>query len=79
MATGDMHTTWDRDREQWKNEREGAQRASGFYDRKDDASAAGRATMRREGGEWLGHRQDNNRINERNTYPRSSDPRRSEG
>jgi len=73
MAKGDMHTTWDDHRGQWKNEREGAARASGYYDRKTDATDAGQATMRREGGEWLGHRKDG-QINERNTYGHDPHP-----
>lgn len=68
MATGDMHTTWDDGQGQWKNQREGSSRASGYYDRKDEASEAGKTTMRREGGEWFGHKKDDGQINERDTY-----------
>lgn len=68
MATGNVHTTYDRERGRWKNKREGAQRASGYYDTAAAASVAGQGLARSTGDEWLKHRKDNARIHERNTY-----------
>lgn len=74
MAKGAVHTVWDEDRGQWKNEREGASRASAYFDRKDEASSAAQATARREGVEWIGHRKADGQINERNSYGNDPHP-----
>lgn len=63
-----IHINWDRDREQWKNQRAGSSRASGYFDTADDAWAAGRQTAMRDGVELIKHRKDNNQIHKRNTY-----------
>lgn len=76
MAMADkaeIHTVWDDDRGQWKNVREGASRASGYFDRKDDAVSKAQTTAKREGLEWIGHRKDGE-INERNTYRKDPHP-----
>ncbi|HEY1180322.1 MAG TPA: DUF2188 domain-containing protein [Phytomonospora sp.] len=67
MATREIHTMWSGDRGQWMNQREGAARASGYFDRKEEAVSAAKTTARREGLEWIGHRKDG-QINERDTY-----------
>ncbi|WJZ68625.1 MULTISPECIES: DUF2188 domain-containing protein [Kocuria] len=76
MAKGDIHTTKHPDG--WANKAEGNQRASGVYGTKDAAQAAGRDAARQRGVEHIVHRQDGT-IGERNTYPRSRDPRSSKG
>jgi Uncharacterized protein conserved in bacteria (DUF2188) len=78
MANGDVHTTYRRDTDEWANKREGGDRASGLYDTKAEAQAAGRDLARDSGAEHYIHNRDG-QIGERNTYPRSRDPRRSKG
>ncbi|GIG68376.1 DUF2188 domain-containing protein [Phytomonospora endophytica] len=73
MATREIHTMWSSDRGQWMNQREGASRVSGYFDRKEQAVTSAQTTARREGLEWIGHRKDG-QINERNTYRADPNP-----
>lgn len=76
MAKGDIHTVPSGDR--WANRAAGNQRASGLYDTQRDAEQAGRSMAIDRGVEHYIHRPDG-RIRDRNTYPRSRDPRDSKG
>ncbi len=76
MAKGDIHTV-KRD-DHWVNEVEGGQRASNSAPIKSDAQAKGREMAIERGVEHLIHK-ENGQIGERNTYPRSRDPRSSKG
>ena len=75
MAKGDIHTFQRGDR--WVNEVEGGKRASNSAPTKAEAQAKGREMAIDRGVEHLIHKQ-NGQIGERNTYPRSRDPRRPE-
>jgi Uncharacterized protein conserved in bacteria (DUF2188) len=77
MAQGDIHTSWDG--EKWVNKVEGGKRASNSGPRKKDVQAVGRGMAIDRGVEHVIHDKDTNQIQERNTYPRSRDPRRSKG
>ncbi|KLN34565.1 hypothetical protein FB00_11190 [Cellulosimicrobium funkei] len=68
MAKGDVHTSYDDERGQWVNRREGASRISSAHDRADDASARGQDLARSTGSEWVKHRKDNGQIHDRNSY-----------
>jgi hypothetical protein len=76
MSEGDIHTTKQGDK--WINKVEGSARASNSAATKVEAQAMGREMAKRRGVEHVIHNQDG-RIAERNTYPRSRDPRRSKG
>ncbi|MBB6377784.1 hypothetical protein BKA01_005044 [Pseudonocardia eucalypti] len=76
MAKGDIHTTKHGDR--WVNKVEGNVRASNSAPTKAEAQAAGREMAIERGVEHFIHNK-NNEISERNTYPRSRDPRSSKG
>lgn len=76
MSKGDIHTVH-RDGK-WFNEAEGSSRASNSADTKAEAEAHGREMATNRGVEHLIHRLDGV-VTERNTYPRSRDPRRSRG
>ncbi len=76
MATGDIHTSKQGDN--WVNKPEGNQRASNGAPTKAEAQAAGRDMAIARGVEHVVHK-ENGQIGERNTYPRSRDPRSSEG
>ena len=78
MAKGDIHTVWDGDSSQWKNNVEGGQRASNSGERKAEVQSTGRDMAIDRGVEHFIHNK-NGRIGERNTYPRSRDPRASKG
>jgi hypothetical protein len=76
MARGDIDTYYEDG--VWKNRPQGNSRASSTHDTKAEARAAGREMaidrdvehfIRKKDGQW----------GERNTYPRSRDPRSSEG
>ena len=77
MAEGDIHTMWDGDK--WVNKVEGGQRASNSGATKDPVQDKGREMARERGVEHFIHRKADNTIQERNTYPRSRDPRSSKG
>lgn len=62
----------------WANQAEGNTRVSRTYDTKADAQADGRRMAIDRGVEHFIHKRDG-QIGERNTYPRSRDPRRSSG
>lgn len=68
MAKGDVHTSWDGDRGQWVNRREGSERISSAHDKAADASSRGQDLARNSGSEWIKHRKDNGQIHDRNTY-----------
>jgi hypothetical protein len=76
MADGDVHTIKHGDG--WGNKVEGNQRVSNTASTKAEAEAAGRKMAIERGSEHLIHRQDGT-IGERNTYPRSRDPKKSKG
>ena len=76
MAKGDVHTSHQDDH--WINKVEGNQRASNTAATKAEAQALGRDLAVNRGSEHLIHNKDG-RIAERNTYPRSRDPRSSKG
>lgn len=63
-----VHVTWDRDREQWKVRSAGADRAAGYFDTKPEARDRAQDIARARRSEYIGHRQDNGRIHERDTY-----------
>lgn len=76
MSKGDIHTSKHGDR--WVNKAEGNERASNTAPIKAEAQAKGRDMAIERGVEHVIHREDGT-IGERNTYPRSRDPRRSKG
>lgn len=76
MAKGDIHTSKQGDK--WVNKAEGNTRASNSASTKADAQAQGREMAVERGVEHVIHKQDG-KIGERNTYPRSRDPRSSKG
>jgi hypothetical protein len=76
LAKGDVHTV--RHGDGWANKVEGNSRASNTATTKADAQATGRDMAIQRGSEHVVHRQDGT-IGERNTYPRSRDPRTSRG
>jgi hypothetical protein len=76
MAKGDIETYYEDN--QWKNKVEGGQRASNTSDTKAEAQAEGRQMAIDRGVEHI-IRNRGGEIGERNTYPRSRDPRRSKG
>lgn len=76
MAKGDIHTSKQGDH--WINKAEGNEKASNSAPTKAEAQAVGRQMAIDRGVEHVIHNQDG-RIGERNTYPRSRDPRSSKG
>jgi hypothetical protein len=76
MAKGDIHTVKRGNR--WVNEVEGGRRTSNSSPTKSQAQSSGREMAITRGVEHLIHK-ENGQIGERNTYPRSRDPRRSKG
>lgn len=76
MPTGDIETYFEGG--EWKNRPQGNQRASGVHPTKREAQKVGRDMARERGVEHVIKRK-NGTIGERNTYPRSRDPRRSKG
>jgi len=72
MAKGDVETYHEDG--QWKNRPEGNERASSTHDTKTDAVAAGRKMATDRGVEHIIKKQDGS-IGEKNTFPRSRDPR----
>lgn len=77
MTDGDIHTMWDGGK--WINKAEGNSRASDSGPTKEPVQAEGRRMAMERGKEHFIHNKDGNRIGERNTYPRSRDPRSSKG
>jgi uncharacterized protein DUF2188 len=76
MAAGDIHTVYRDGR--WYNEVEGGQRASNSAPLKVEAQSTGHDMAVTRGVEHFIHNRDGE-IGERNTYPRSRDPRSSKG
>lgn len=76
MPAGDIETYFEDG--QWKNRVQGNKRASDTHETKADAQAAGRESAIRRGAEHIIKNKDG-KIGERNTYPRSRDPRRTKG
>jgi hypothetical protein len=72
MAQGDVETYHENG--QWKNRPEGNQRASSVHDTKAEAQAAGRQMAVDREVEHVIKKEDGT-IGEKNTYPRSRDPR----
>jgi hypothetical protein len=76
VAEGDIETYYEDGR--WKNRPEGNTRASSTHDTKAQAQAAGRQLAVERGVEHVIKKTDGT-IGEKNTYPRSRDPRRTKG
>lgn len=76
MAKGDIHTVPHDGG--WANRVEGGERVSNTAPIKSKAQSTGRDMARDRGVEHLIHNRDGT-IGERNTYPRSRDPRGSKG
>lgn len=76
MSTGDIHTLPHGDG--WANKVEGNERVTSLHKTQAEAIAAGREAAMKAGVEHLIHGTDG-RIRERNTYPRSRDPRETRG
>ncbi|MFC4019063.1 DUF2188 domain-containing protein [Micromonospora sp. GCM10011542] len=76
MVKGDIDTYHEDG--QWKNRPEGNDRASSTHDTKADAQDRGREMAADRGVEHVVKKQDG-KIGEKNTYPRSRDPRDIEG
>jgi hypothetical protein len=72
MPTGDIETYHEDG--QWKNKVEGSGRAANVHQTKAEAQAQGREMAIERGVEHLIRNLDGT-IGERNTYPRSRDPR----
>lgn len=72
MPAGDIATYYEDGK--WKNKVEGSSRAMSVHETKDAARPAGREAAIRRGVEHIIKKQDGT-IAERNTYPRSRDPR----
>jgi hypothetical protein len=76
MSKGDIHTVKHDDG--WANRAEGNERVSNTAATKAEAQAEGRDMAIKRGVEHVVHNKDG-QIGERNTYPRSPDPRASRG
>lgn len=76
MAKGDIETYYEDG--SWKNRRQGSSRAFQVGETKAEVQADGRETAIRDGVEHIIKNMDG-RIAEKNTYPRSRDPRKSQG
>jgi hypothetical protein len=76
MAKGDIETYYEDG--QWKNRPEGNTRASNTADTKAEAQATGRDMAIDRGVEHVIKNKDG-QIGQKNTYPRSCDPRSSKG
>jgi len=76
MAKGDVHTVPHKGG--WANKVEDNKRVSNTATKKTTAAGKGRQMAKKAGREHLIHKRDGT-IGERNTYPRSRDPRRSKG
>ena len=76
MAIGDIETYFEGGK--WKNKVEGGTRASNVADTKAEAQRAGRGMAIDRGVEHFIRNKDGE-IGQRNTYPRSRDPRSSRG
>ncbi len=74
MPKGDIETHYDQEDGRWKNQVEGGERASTSHETKADAVAEGRIMAQDRGVEHIIKNQDGT-ISERNTYPRSRDPK----
>lgn len=79
MAKGDIHTQYDAKNKRWVNQVEGGKQPSNSGDRKSDVQGSGREMSIERGVEHVIHKKERNKIAERNTYPRSRDPRKSRG
>lgn len=76
MAKKDIETYHDGD--QWKSRRQGSNRAFSVGGTKAEQQATGRDAAQRDGVEHVIKKMDGT-IGEKNTYPRSRDPRSSKG
>ncbi|MEV0425145.1 DUF2188 domain-containing protein [Micromonospora sp. NPDC050495] len=76
VAKGDVETYYEDG--QWKNRPEGNQRASTTHDTKAEAQTAGRQVAAQRDVEHVIKKKDGT-IGEKNTYPRSRDPRETKG
>lgn len=76
MAKGDIETYFEDGL--WKNRREGNSRAFSTSETKAEAQPEGRAAAMRDGVEHV-IKKKTGEIQEKNTYPRSRDPKESKG
>lgn len=76
MAKGDIETYYEDGT--WKNRPQGNERASNTAGTKAEAQAKGRDMAKDRGVEHVIKKQDGT-IGERNTYPKSRDPKSSKG
>jgi len=76
MSAKNVHTTYNKEAENWRNISEGASRPAKVYDTKAEAVAAGRQTAINRGVEQLIHN-ENGQIGYRNSY--GNDPVESKG
>lgn len=76
MSRGDIDTYYEDG--QWKNRPQGNERASSTFENKSEAQAKGRDMSIERGVEHFVRNMDGT-IAQRNTYPRSRDPRESKG
>ncbi|WP_380925396.1 DUF2188 domain-containing protein [Sphingomonas leidyi] len=80
MALDKFHLTHDRKANNWRLEKEGAQRATKIFENKGDATKGGAlaGAIGKSGGSVRIHKQDGT-IQEERTFPRSADPKNSKG
>lgn len=76
MPKGDIETYYEDG--QWKNRAQGNKRASSTHGTKAEAQGTGRQMAVDRGVEHIIKKKDGT-IGDRNTYPRSRDPRRTKG
>lgn len=76
MAKGDIHTVPHGDG--WANRAEGNKKVTNTSDTKSETQSTGKDMAKERGVEHVIHKKDGT-IGERNTYPRSRDPRKSKG
>ena len=80
MALDKFHLTHDPKSNNWRLEKEGAQRATKIFESKGDATKGGALAdaIGKGGGSVRIHKQDGT-IQEERTFPRSADPKTSKG
>lgn len=76
MGKTNVHTTYNKSEQNWRNISEGASKPSKVFETKAEAQAAGREIAVNRGVEHLVHNQDG-RIAQRNSY--GNDPVESKG
>lgn len=76
MTKTNVHTTYNKEEQNWRNISEGASKPSKVFETKTEAQAAGREIAVNRGVEHLVHNQDG-KIAQRNSY--GNDPVESKG